>query len=326
MGLKSMLKEQPFMTEPDSSSSSPESLIKELTDRLAQEQAKNTELTSTLSEKELKIQEMQSLLTTQQGQIASLTERASSVNKTESLNEKLSEQAAKAQALVDRKNREANAAEERAERASASARESEERKRKADQAAWEAEQQTRQAQDTTRRAQTRYKSASIALGAVAIVQAVLLSWGRGSAWSEIGQWWVLRWHNIISTGRGIGAAFRWTATLLGSWGVPGPWGYVIAAAVAAGLAVGLFFLGRAGVKALAATVGRIRRQYQDGMWKASMTAATTLTLFFICLWAYTPLQAVWPFNIFSLWLLAALIGAAAWNYTEIKRGLHHARG
>jgi hypothetical protein len=237
------------------------------------------------------------------------------------LNEKLSEQAAAAQALSDRKKQEAKAAEERAERARASAQESEDRKRKADQERWEAEQAKREAQDTTRRAQTRYKSASIALGAVAVVQAVLLSWGRGSAWSEIGRWWGLRWHNLMSAGRGIGTAFRWTAALLGIWGVPGPWGYVIAVVLALALLTGLFFLGWAAVAPLATVLLRIRRQYQDGIWKASMTAATTLALFFICLWAYIPLQAVWPFNIFSLWLLAALISAVAWNFPEIKRGL-----
>lgn len=311
MGLKSMLKEPPFTAELPLSRPEDAARIAELTEQIKA-------LTSTICDKDATIQKMDSLLSKQQDHIDFLTERDSSVLAMEQKNEKLIEDNRAAQAALDRKTQDIKALEERDEYLRRSIREAEERKRKADQEAWEHEKAKRDAQEAARRAQTRYKTASIAVGVIAVVQAILLSWGRGSAWSEIGQWWVLRWHNIISAGRGIGVAFMWTATTMGSWGVPGAWRYVVAGAVAAGLGVGLFFLVRAGVAALSTVLRRIRKQYRDGVWKASMTAATALSLFFICLWAYTPLQAVWPFNIFSLWLLLALIGAAAWNFKEIK--------
>lgn len=320
MNLKDALKSQISEPEPPKLSSRPEdaALIAELTGQI-------TSLTSVLSKKDERITELQSELMMQQEQNALLTERASSVNKTESLNEKLNEQAAAAQALSDRKNREAKAAEERAERARASAQESEERKRKADQERWEAEQAKREAQDTTKRAQTRYKALFIAVDIYAALLTVLVSRERRSVFAEMGQWWVDRWHNIMSAGRGIGAAFMWVVHLAEGWGWYPAWRYVLAVGLALALLTGLFFLVSFLVTWIIEKAQYIKTRYHDSFWKATVTVTTALGLFFICLWFYEPIRAVWPFNIFSLWLALSAIGAVTWSGRELYEGLKYGR-
>lgn len=320
MGLKEMLKQQPYAPEPENISMEPKQ-IEDLSARLKEAQQTIAGLKSKNSELQLENQELQSIVTTATEQIELLTSRAATVNKTEAENEKLSAESKKAVDLRDRALQEAERAAERARRDEARAREAEQRRADADRKQYEAEQATRQAQDSTRRAQTRYKSLFIGQLIFTVVLAALMAWSKRSVFSELGMWWADRAGDVVIAGRGIGKAFMWMAALLGHWGVPGAWPYVIAAAVSTGLLVGLFFLCRRLWAALIVAVGRVRKQYRDGVWKAVITVDIALGLFYICLWFYEPLRSVWPFNIFSLWLLLAAIGSIAWNLPEIKRGV-----
>lgn len=312
MGLKKTLMQQPYAPEPKNSSTDT-NLIQELTEKIAELNLKNSRL---LSEN----QELKSAVTTATEQIELLTSRAATVSETEAANEKLSAESKKAEAVRDKALREAERAAEHARREEARARESEQRRADADRKQYEAEQAARQAQDSTRRAQTRYKSLFIGQLIFTVVLAVLMAWSKRTVLTEIGQWWADRAGDIVIAGRGIGKAFLWAAALLGRWGVPGAWRHVIVGVVSIGILVGLFFLCRRLWAALIGTAKRIKGQYRDGVWKAVITVDIALGLFYICLWFYEPLRSVWPFNIFSLWLLLAVIGGAAWNFTEIKEG------
>jgi hypothetical protein len=87
--------------------------------------------------------------------------------------------------------------------------------------------------------------------------------------------------------------------------------YLCAAAVLVYLLVRL-------VKMLRKTVPVLGRQYKHGAYKAVLTISVVISIFYACVFLYEPIKRLLPFNIFTVWLLLALLGAAAVNYKELR--------
>lgn len=270
-------------------------------------------------------QELTSQLTTAQSEIEQLTQRAASVNTTSLENEKLKSEAKEAKAEKDKAVAAAQRDRQRADRASADAYQARQEKTTADQKRWEAEDKVKIARGGELRTQRRYAALFLGIGIFTVAIAVMELIQRRAALVECGAWFAARASGLKTLFLSLKTLFltvaAWISGILPEI-FPAFSGYVLAGLVAVvviGVVVGL--LVALWQSKISEIISYTKMAYYDGVFKAILTVAVAVALFYICLFFAEPIMAALPLNIFSVWLIAALISTLIINARELVEGV-----
>jgi cation transport ATPase len=267
------------------------------------------------------MQKMQSALMSAQKEIELLKNRASSVNAIELKNQKLLKEANQAKVLGDNALQEAQQERARAERSNENARKEREAAQEEAKNRREAEKKTKEAENSARDTKDTFKNLFIGNAIFTAALAFFQFYDQRSVLAECGKW-------FAAGGKSIGAFFRWWGWLymsiahgMESWKWYAPVCFILSTLICIFIAVVLLLLFLRLLIKLGDVLHSIACEYDNGLFKAAISVDIALILFFICLWFYPPIKAVFHLNIFSSWLIFAAVGVLIWNAPEIVRGL-----
>jgi hypothetical protein len=272
-------------------------------------------------------QKLLSLLTTANEQIELLTSRAAVVNETELRNKELLRKAEEAKAMSDKALDESRRERQRAERALDEAARAEARQKKEALRRYEAECATRTAKEGESLTKNRYRALFTGIVIFTVTLAVLTAYSRRNVFGECGKWFADRMGNLLSFLSWLKSSFE---GLSGFFSGSFPNLHIALCHAAAGVVfamgiVGLYFAFRWIFSVIRIKTWAVKEEYADGEYKAILTGSAAISLFYVCLFLYEPIKRIVPLNIFSVWLLLSLIGAAAVNLKEIAGGFGYGR-
>lgn len=210
--------------------------------------------------------------------------------------------------------RQAQAAQKRTEEAEERRRAEAEERRKA-----EAEAKHAKVQEYSTK--SRFTAFFVANEIFTAALAFFMLYDRRSVLAECGKWFADRGKNIAAFFGWWGWLYMSMAHGMEGWKWPVPLCFILAVVflllIIAALIGGIGF----GLIKLHGVIENIQTEYDDGLFKGAISVSIALILFFVCLWFYAPLKAVFHLNIFSLWLIFAAVGVLIWNSPEIVRGV-----
>jgi len=185
----------------------------------------------------------------------------------------------------------------------------------------EAEDKARKAEYEADGTKTTFRSLFIGNIIFAAALAFFQLYDHRSVLVECGKWFADRGKSIAGFVLWLKSIYMGIAHGFVSFKWPVPLCFILTILIFIFIAAALFLLFRWLFFKIAKRVSDILYEYDNGLFKSAVSADIALILFFVCMWFYTPIKAALRLNIFSLWLIFAIVGVLIWNAPEIVRGL-----
>lgn len=169
------------------------------------------------------------------------------------------------------------------------------------------------------RSKMTYKSLFIGQMIFTFALAFFVAYGKHEVLSELIDWFPSRWNNFLSVLDALKSGF---STLVGfpinNWETSEIWGYIFAVGICLFISAIVYFFYRWSKEKIKDFVWKLKLQYLDGTLKAIVSGDVVLIMLYICLFFPNEIKSIFPFNLFSTWLILSFIGVSICNLPEIK--------
>jgi len=295
-------------------------LLEQQSNRIAEQEQEIQNHLSSEQELNSQIATLQSTVTTLLSENEKLTKRAAVVNSIELKNRELSKATIMTKKLSAEVLQRAQQEQDKAKRAEERRRREEEEKQKEIQNRREAEKKQQQAETTSWSVKNTFKTLFIANAIFTGALAFFMLYDRRSVLWECGKWFTDRGKGIAGFASWVKDCFLGMAHGMAGWKWPLPVCYGLTGIVFLLIAAALVLLFMWLFRKLSDLKSEISSEYISPLFKGAISADIAIILFFVCLWFYSPIKATMHMNIFSLWLIFALVGVLVWNAPEVIRG------